>query len=80
MYVAVEFLFQDTPTPHNGTVFASRRQGFTPTPGLVQNPVDCRQTPYSCTGQTPYFIGNQPVLWGLGGLMLQNGGFGPQSP
>ena len=31
--------------PPQWTVFASRRQGFTPTLRLVQNPVNCRQTP-----------------------------------
>ena len=39
------YFYQDAPTPTQWTVFASRRQGFTPTLRLVQNPVNGRQTP-----------------------------------
>ena len=38
------------------TKFASRRQGFTPTLRLVQNPVFGRASPSVCMVQTSYFV------------------------
>ena len=59
--------------PPQWTVFASRRQGFTPTLRLVQNPANGRQAPQSACSKPPYFAANRPVLRGIWGLTLQSG-------
>ena len=66
--------------PPQWTMFASKKQGFTPTLHLVQNPVNGRQTPQSAWSKPLFFVANQPALCGFGASFVQNGGFGLRTP